>query len=171
MTTQFPVAAPLTLTRQVAILILAGAAAVASGAAALAAFAGFGGWFMIGTLVCYVLASAVILVQVGRHHPFASFGPANVVTFGRLILTCFSAGLAAQTGFARELLSPAPAWIFTGVALAALLLDGIDGAIARRSGQISRFGARFDMEVDALQILLLSIIAVTLGKAGAWMLL
>ncbi|MFH7468205.1 CDP-alcohol phosphatidyltransferase family protein, partial [Pseudomonas syringae group genomosp. 7] len=34
---------------------------------------------------------------------------------------------------------------------------GVDGWLARRSGLVSRFGARFDMEVDAALALILSL--------------
>ena len=40
--------------------------------------------------------------------------------------------------------------------LAALLLDGLDGWWARRFGQTTTAGARFDMETDAALILVLS---------------
>src|SRR5207253_8709552 len=51
---------------------------------------------------------------------------------------------------------------------AATVLDGVDGWAARRLGESSAFGARFDMEVDALLIMVLSILAWRWGKAGAW---
>jgi phosphatidylglycerophosphate synthase len=51
------------------------------------------------------------------------------------------------------------------------VLDGLDGWLARRSGQASRFGARFDMETDAGLILVLSILVWQHEKAGAWVLL
>jgi phosphatidylglycerophosphate synthase len=50
-------------------------------------------------------------------------------------------------------------------------MDAVDGWIARRSRMTSRFGARFDMEVDALLILTLAILTWQHGKAGAWVLL
>jgi phosphatidylglycerophosphate synthase len=56
------------------------------------------------------------------------------------------------------------------VALGLLALDGIDGWLARRQRLETAFGARFDMEVDALFILVLAALAVGLGKAGAWVL-
>ena len=56
------------------------------------------------------------------------------------------------------------------VAAVVTLLDGVDGWLARRTGLASRFGARFDMEVDAALILVLSILAYLYGKAGAWIL-
>ena len=48
------------------------------------------------------------------------------------------------------------------------LLDGVDGWLARRDQTASRFGARFDMEIDALLILALSVLAWRHDKAGEW---
>jgi phosphatidylglycerophosphate synthase len=51
-----------------------------------------------------------------------------------------------------------------------IALDGVDGWLARRSGLRSAFGARFDMETDALLIMALAVLAWTWEKAGAWVL-
>jgi phosphatidylglycerophosphate synthase len=51
------------------------------------------------------------------------------------------------------------------------LLDGVDGWLARRERTASSFGARFDMEIDALLILALSVLAWRHQKAGAWVVL
>ena len=52
-----------------------------------------------------------------------------------------------------------------------LALDGLDGWAARGArASPRRFGARFDMEVDALLILALAALAAGLGKAGPWVL-
>jgi phosphatidylglycerophosphate synthase len=67
--------------------------------------------------------------------------------------------------------SVALAWSIVALALIALVLDGVDGRVARRRGETSAFGARFDMETDALLILVLAALAWSLGKAGAWILL
>ena len=52
----------------------------------------------------------------------------------------------------------------------ATALDGLDGWVARRTQTESAFGARFDVEVDALLILVLAILAWRYGKAGPWVL-
>ena len=57
------------------------------------------------------------------------------------------------------------------LASGALLLDGLDGFLARRLGQVSAFGARFDMETDAFAMLVLAILVYALGQAGPWVLL
>jgi phosphatidylglycerophosphate synthase len=48
------------------------------------------------------------------------------------------------------------------------VLDGIDGRLARRRGTQSAFGARFDVEIDALHVLAMSALLWQFGKAGAW---
>lgn len=60
------------------------------------------------------------------------------------------------------------AWAAVVVATVAAVLDGVDGWLARRTGRTTAFGARFDMETDALLILVLSILVWRWGKAGAW---
>ena len=57
------------------------------------------------------------------------------------------------------------------VGLGATVLDGMDGWLARHAGMASAFGARFDVEIDALLIQALAILAWRYGKAGPWVLL
>jgi phosphatidylglycerophosphate synthase len=47
----------------------------------------------------------------------------------------------------------------------ALALDGVDGQVARRTGCTTALGARFDMEIDAFLILVLSVYA---GDRFGW---
>jgi phosphatidylglycerophosphate synthase len=51
-----------------------------------------------------------------------------------------------------------------------LLLDGVDGWLARRTGTASAFGARFDLETDALLIAVLALLLWQAQKAGLWVL-
>jgi phosphatidylglycerophosphate synthase len=51
------------------------------------------------------------------------------------------------------------------------MLDGMDGWLARRTAMASAFGARFDMEIDALLVQALTLLAWRYGKAGPWVLL
>jgi phosphatidylglycerophosphate synthase len=55
-----------------------------------------------------------------------------------------------------------------GLAVVALVLDGVDGWVARRTGTVSALGARFDMEVDAFLILVLSVYVAQ--SVGPWVL-
>jgi phosphatidylglycerophosphate synthase len=62
-------------------------------------------------------------------------------------------------------------WMVVALAVTMLALDGVDGHLARRFGQASSFGARFDMETDALLMLALSLLVWAAGLVGAWVLL
>ncbi|MBY0508971.1 MAG: CDP-alcohol phosphatidyltransferase family protein [Rhodospirillaceae bacterium] len=152
-------------------IVLLGAAALAAGAVSLSALGPFNSWFIAGAFAPYVLFGSIIVVRIGGYHPYPRFGAANVVTLIRLILTCLFAGLAVQVSGTGMQISDALAWFFLAVAVLALVLDGFDGYLARRQNLASRFGSRFDMETDALQILLLSITVLAMGKAGAWVLI
>jgi len=100
-----------------------------------------------------------------QHHPFARFGAANQITTVRAILVALVAGLVGEPRLA------AVAVAAVGASVAITLLDGVDGWLARRHDTASRFGARFDMEIDALLILALSVLAWRHSKAGAWVVL
>jgi phosphatidylglycerophosphate synthase len=94
---------------------------------------------------------------------------ANWVTLTR---ACVAAGLL---GYAVDgLLVPLQTdgrWLWTIAASFAVVLDGIDGFLARRLGQASAFGTRFDMETDALTVLALCFAVWIAGQAGAWVML
>ena len=98
--------------------------------------------------------------------PNDRFGPANFVTLLRGFFVCVLAGAIGMGP-----VSDAVAWSLFTIAAVSLLLDGLDGPLARRRGEATAFGARFDMEVDSLFILVLALLVFDLGKAGAWVLL
>lgn len=118
-----------------------------------------------GVFLAVILAAAG---RIGLDHGHASLGLANEVTLLRAGLTALVAG--ATVDAALDGVSEPLAWWVALLAGAALLLDGADGWLARRQGLASAFGARFDMEVDALLILTLSAFAPLAGKTGWWML-
>ena len=111
--------------------------------------------------------SVMVVVIYGsfHHHPFPKLGAANYVTTVRTVLVAFVAALVPETP------DPTVAWTGVVVASIAATLDGWDGWLARRSRMESAFGARFDMEVDALLILVLGAFAWRHDKAGSWVLL
>jgi phosphatidylglycerophosphate synthase len=86
------------------------------------------------------------------------WGPASWVTLARAVLT---AGVAALA-FTDD--TP----LLVALASVALALDLVDGWVARRTRTESAFGARFDGEVDAFLILVLS--AYVAPMYGAWVL-
>lgn len=79
-------------------------------------------------------------------------GPADLVTGTRLVLACGVAALVTESFVGQA--SVTALGVVTAVALA---LDAVDGRVARVTGTGSPFGARFDGEVDAFLLLVLSV--------------
>jgi len=77
-------------------------------------------------------------------------GIANAITLFRLALLVVASAVMPR------------AWAFFVV----LVLDGVDGAVARRLGEESPFGAQLDMETDALFVAVLSL--ATLAAGAPW---
>lgn len=127
------------------------------------------GWDFVVAATLSLSAIFAFVLYLLPQYPHRQFGYANTVTAVRASLV----SLTAATVFCFESLQQADTvlWILVGVVLVALALDGIDGYLARRYRQESELGARFDMEVDAFLILILSVAAALLDKAGAWVLL
>ncbi len=98
----------------------------------------------------------------------SSLGPADLVTLFRSTLV---GGVAALTidSIGTSRLSAELVWTYVAMTAVALALDSVDGQVARRTGTTSELGARFDMEVDALLILVLSLHVSQ--SMGPWVLL
>ncbi|MFO1144615.1 MAG: CDP-alcohol phosphatidyltransferase family protein [Amaricoccus sp.] len=117
-------------------------------------------------LLAYGAVAAVVFDRLPLHHPHPRFGLGNVITLLRAAGTAVLAGLALEPG----VVAGSRGWWALGGVAVLLSLDGVDGWAARRKGHASAFGARFDMEVDALLLLALSALALGLAKAGVWIL-
>ncbi len=119
--------------------------------AALAATVGLSplGW-VVGA-ACGVVTCAVLTRSLRRAGQDA-WSPASQVT---LIRAALVGGVAALV--ADSLTRPSPVVSLVSLSAAALVLDAVDGWIARRTRTANAFGARFDMEVDASLILVLSV--------------
>ena len=98
-------------------------------------------------------------------------GPADQVTVTRATLACAVTALTAQSllGHAHlpgqePALGQGHSTMLVAIAGLALVLDAVDGWVARRTRTATPLGARMDMEVDAFLILVLSVAAsVVLG--------
>jgi phosphatidylglycerophosphate synthase len=154
------------LRRDAALALACAALALLAAAVAARPLAGFGAWYAPKALVLFGLGAACVWQGLAGHAPHRRFGLANALTLARLAMAAL---LAAALG---EPLAERPALAWAAVLLATLtaVLDAVDGPLARARGQASAFGARFDMETDALLILVLSALVLQLGKAGAWVL-
>lgn len=128
--------------------------------AGLAGTVGLGatGWLAgtaYGTVACLALTRGL------RRSSQAELGPADQVTLSRAVLV---GGVAALTADAFH--RPAPVKVMVALTVVALVLDAVDGRVARRTNTVTAFGARFDMEVDAFLVLVLSIHV--MPSVGGW---
>jgi phosphatidylglycerophosphate synthase len=135
---------------------LAGFAAQLLLLAVLSVSVGLGTWGWVAGVVY----GAVLCGGLGlglQRAGMTRLGWANSVTFGRAILT---------GGVTAMVLTPdSPVVLLVTVAAVALAMDGVDGQVARRTGTTTSLGARFDMEIDAFLILMLSVYA---GAEYGW---
>jgi phosphatidylglycerophosphate synthase len=122
-------------------------------------------WYPIKASGLFFAIISIALARVRQHHPYASFGAANQLTTVRAAFGALLAGLIGES--VSDILAATAA----AVGLVVLTLDGLDGWLARRTKMSSAFGARFDVEVDALLIQTLAILAWQEGKAGPWIVL
>ncbi|MBS3744808.1 MAG: CDP-alcohol phosphatidyltransferase family protein [Wenzhouxiangellaceae bacterium] len=138
---------------------------------AAAAALAFGLQVWLATSPAWVAGSVLVYlgvaVPVYRFWSVArgGFGWPNRVTLARAVLVAVLAGVLALPEIVQR-----HGAVLAALAAAALVLDGLDGWIARLLDGATRFGARFDMEVDALLILVLSIAVVLADRAGPWVL-
>ncbi|HTA32984.1 MAG TPA: CDP-alcohol phosphatidyltransferase family protein [Solirubrobacteraceae bacterium] len=130
--------------------------------AALAATVGLSGvgWFF-GVACGAVIDAALVRALV--NHRTDRLSLAGWVTFARASLAVVVAALVAGS-FQRD----APVTMLVSLAAVALVLDAVDGKIARRTRTTATLGAHFDGEVDAFLILVLSVYVAR--SAGAWVL-
>lgn len=126
---------------------------------------------VVAVFGCYTLVAAMVVAGLSRHAPHRHFGLANSVTLTRASLTALLWGVIAEFVLGDLLiLDQQLRWLLVLMATVALLSDGVDGWAARRSGMASDFGEHFDMEVDSLFLLALSILVHATGEIGAWVL-
>ncbi|QNI03656.1 CDP-alcohol phosphatidyltransferase family protein [Halomonas sp. SH5A2] len=111
-------------------------------------------------LSCFALVGGLVIT----YWPYGPLGWANRVTLARAVLVALAAGALANQAFMTAV------WSWLAIAVLALVLDGVDGWVARRTQSASSFGARFDMELDALLIMLLCV-GLWLESLGGWVLL
>jgi phosphatidylglycerophosphate synthase len=104
------------------------------------------GW-AVGLGCGVVLAAALVR---SRRTPDV-LGPADLVTLTRALLACAAAALVADA-----LLDGTSVPTLVAICVTALVLDAVDGQVARRTGTTSPFGGRFDGEADAFLLLVLS---------------
>lgn len=141
----------------------AGAAGLVALLAVVAAGPGLGpaGWVAgLG----YAAGLALLLDGAAHRAGESTLGPAGLVTLTRAVLVGMITALVAD----GLVTGAVPVALLLAFASVALVLDAVDGAVARRTGTATPFGARFDMETDAFLLLVLSLHVATL--LGPWVL-
>jgi phosphatidylglycerophosphate synthase len=105
-------------------------------------------------------AAAALTATARMRSDQPSMHPADWVTLTRAVLVAGVAGLVADS-FSR----PVPVSALVTLSIVALVLDAVDGQVARRTSTATPLGGRLDGEVDAFLILLLSI---TVSQDYGW---
>jgi phosphatidylglycerophosphate synthase len=120
----------------------------------------------VGVLVGVVYAGGLLglLSAAMRRAGRSELSPADIVTLARALLVGGVTALVAEELLTGSTARPA----LVALAASALVLDAVDGKVARRTGTVSPVGARFDMEVDAFLVLVLSVHVA--GTVGPWVL-
>ena len=142
--------------------IVASAATAIAGLVARAALP-VGSTFAV-TSGLVMMAMTIAAAVVPEDHPYSRLGAANHITAIRAAIVAMLAALLFE---AR---APMLAAVAVTATAASAVLDGVDGWLARRTGMASAFGARIDMETDALLVMVLSILIWRYDKAGVWVL-
>jgi phosphatidylglycerophosphate synthase len=123
---------------------------------------GFSGLGWLAGLSYGVIGTALLARALARAAALV-FGAANWVTLVRATLVGGVTALVADA-FVR----PTEMTDLATLAAVALVLDGVDGWVARHTGSVTALGARYDMEVDAFLIFMLSVLAAR--SVGPWVL-
>ena len=159
------------LQRSAARDLVATAVALTLVATVVSVTGGLGPDYPLKGLLLYAVGAWLVWRALGRGtHPHPSFGAANRITLMRLALLALLAALVGEVVPQPPLASMPAAWLIVIAATLTALLDAVDGPLARRSGQSSEFGARFDMETDSAFTLVLCVLVLQAGQAGLWVL-
>jgi phosphatidylglycerophosphate synthase len=143
-------------------LPVTGLIALVAMGAALAGTVGLSGAGWAVGVTCGVILNAALARGILRYRP-DRLGPADWVTLVRATL---AVGVAALVADSFD--EPAHVTMLVTLSAVGLALDSVDGWVARRSETASKLGARFDGEVDAFLILVLSVYVAR--STGAWVL-
>ena len=145
--------------------IVVGFAAVAGGAALVAARSGPAWRAMAFAAVAgsgWLIASVTLRRALASLPPPLRLGAATRVTLARGLLVSVTGGFAVlpPTG----VVAWTPALLYATAALA----DRLDGALARRFGQVTAMGQHLDGAMDALGLLAAPLVAVAWGRLPPW---
>lgn len=120
---------------------------------------------LLASIISFAVLAGIINFLWAMNQAGPRFGEANQATLLRTGLVCLIGSSLLADGH-----QPTISWHLMVLIALALALDAVDGFLARRYKLSSSFGARFDMEIDALLLLILSFLAWQTGQTGIWVL-
>jgi CDP-diacylglycerol--glycerol-3-phosphate 3-phosphatidyltransferase len=146
-------------------------AATTATVGAAAATVAVGGWTLVADAASHdaanrwvLVAGAVLAYEVAylAYHLDAdggsAFTPPNLITLVR-------GGLyAATAGFVFVASAPTIRWVPAACYGAGVVLDYVDGSLARRTGRTTDLGAKLDLAFDTLGFLVAPLVAVAWGR-------
>lgn len=160
-------AAPLRmLRRRWSVVGLVGGAGLFAAGAGLSQTAGLAIWrWTLPAIAVWLYLWLVLWSRLDQHRPAAGRPPFSRLGPGTFLSSVRAWCLAGLGGF---LFIPAldglAAWYSMILYTAADVADYFDGYLARRTDTVSEFGVAFDLELDALGLLIAVSLAVGLGK-------
>src|SRR5690606_22391410 len=162
------------LRREWLLLTAAGVLLVAAGFWLLRAHWGAseaGRWALLAAAVLAYEAWTLRRGLAANHRPgekslLPGLGAANRLTLLRGAMLALMAGFLFAP-WSGGWLAWAPAALYGAI----VLLDGLDGAVARLTGQPTRLGEMLDLELDALGMLVAPLLGVWYGQLPPWFLL
>jgi CDP-diacylglycerol--glycerol-3-phosphate 3-phosphatidyltransferase len=109
-------------------------------------------------LVGAVSVWGYVIALVFRERPERLSLP-TFVTLSRALLIAIAAGFMFWRG---------PVALAALAYALAVLLDDVDGRLARKLNQVTPFGAKLDMDIDAAGVLIATTLGILYGKLPAW---
>ena len=125
---------------------------------------GLGPFYPLKVVLTPIALGVFSLPTLHLHRPHTTIGPANAVTLCRCLLVGLVAGLIGEDT-AWQL-----PWHIGIIATVAAATDSLDGYVARKCGVSSDFGAQLDMELDAILVLVLSVLLIQGERGPLWLL-
>jgi phosphatidylglycerophosphate synthase len=116
-------------------------------------------FWIVGSTVSFLFF--VVLIPKWKDFGSSRIGMANWITLTRLLIVFF---VFTQAMYLSDLM-------LFGVILIVIIMDGVDGSVARKLGQSSDVGENLDMETDAFMVLVLSWLHFNNNDIGIWILL
>ena len=115
--------------------------------------------------ILIILQRNLNLNRQGPNGPLKySLGPANWITLARGGLIALLAGFWLQPWPGRDSTTAWSAWLPATLYIAVALADALDGWVARQTGNQTLLGEYLDTRIDALGILVASLVAISYGQ-------